>query len=340
MSLSPHKLRRVLIADDNEVVRKLIREHLELRQDLEVCGETADGLETVDAVQSLRPDLVILDVLMPRLNGIEVASVLKKNLPTTKTILFTMYGDHVGKYLASTVGVDIILPKAEGLSSLGGAIDSLLDQTSDERLSSSASPQPNTSRIAPDRDSDLDASDLREALLECEERFYATFEQSAVGIGHVGLDGRWLRVNRKLCDLTGYSTTELRALKAQDLLHAADLAADLALATRISSGALNRYSLRARCVRKDAKLVQAQVTVDAVRDSLSRLKYCVHVIQDLSAQNEVQEKLAEALRDLETVGKRLELRENSASSEKGRQALPSEQTALNQSQAAAGNDVV
>jgi DNA-binding NarL/FixJ family response regulator len=118
-------MKRVLIADDSDTVRGVIRAFLEERLDVAVCAETSDGRETVDWALALRPDLIILDVLMPQLNGIEVASLLKKNLPEAKIILFTMYGEYV-QTLASAAGVDVVLPKPDGLTPLMRAIESVL----------------------------------------------------------------------------------------------------------------------------------------------------------------------------------------------------------------------
>lgn len=118
-------MKRVLIADDSDLIRELIRALLKGRMEVEVCAETADGQETLDWALALQPDVVILDVLMPKLNGIEVASVLKKKLPSAKLILFTMYGDYV-KTLGFAAGADIVLPKPDGLSPLVGAIERLL----------------------------------------------------------------------------------------------------------------------------------------------------------------------------------------------------------------------
>jgi DNA-binding NarL/FixJ family response regulator len=118
--------KRVLIADDNKLVRRAIRTLLTKWPDVEVCAETDDGRKTVDKALGLRPDFLILDVRMPELNGIEVASVLKKTLPTAKMILFTMYSDNVGRTLAAAAGVDVVLPKVEGLAALVSALDSFL----------------------------------------------------------------------------------------------------------------------------------------------------------------------------------------------------------------------
>jgi two-component system nitrate/nitrite response regulator NarL len=120
--------KRVLIADDNKNVRRAIRSILTTKwPDLEVCAETADGRETVATAKLLQPDLLILDVRMPELNGIEVATILKKELPAAKMVLFTMYSDHVGKSLAAAAGVHVILPKVDGLPAFTKAVESLLN---------------------------------------------------------------------------------------------------------------------------------------------------------------------------------------------------------------------
>jgi|SRR5579862_1117369 DNA-binding NarL/FixJ family response regulator len=118
---------RVLIADDNKGVRKTLRWILKQWPNLEVCAETANGREAVDAAKALRPDLLILDVRMPELNGIEVALILKDSLPEAKTILFTMYDDYVGRQIAATAGVQFILAKAEGFPGFKNAIESILN---------------------------------------------------------------------------------------------------------------------------------------------------------------------------------------------------------------------
>lgn len=119
--------RRILIADDSDIVRGLIRSLLERFADVEVCAEAANGRDTIDSALRLKPDLVIVDVIMPELNGIEAVSVVKQSLPDTKVILFTMYGESV-RTLAQAAGVDIILPKPDGLSPLIEAVNSVLGE--------------------------------------------------------------------------------------------------------------------------------------------------------------------------------------------------------------------
>ena len=99
-----------------------------------------------------------------------------------------------------------------------------------------------------------DITELRKveaALLESEARFRSAFEWSPIGIALVGLDGRWLEVNRALCEIVGYTEDELRALTFQDITHPDDLEADLAQAERLFSGEIPSYQMEKRYLRKD-----------------------------------------------------------------------------------------
>jgi DNA-binding NarL/FixJ family response regulator len=94
--------------------------------EIEICGEAVDGLDTIKKAMVLEPDLVLLDLIMPEMNGAEVASVLRKNMPETLIILFTMYGENIGRALTSVVGVDVVLSKPDGLSQILNSVKTLL----------------------------------------------------------------------------------------------------------------------------------------------------------------------------------------------------------------------
>jgi two-component system, response regulator PdtaR len=98
---------------------------LQSREDLKVCGETANGFEAVEKARMLCPDLVLLDLAMPEMNGAEAASVLKK-MRKVPIIVFTMYSENIGSSLASAVGVDLVISKPNGLKALSDAVDTLL----------------------------------------------------------------------------------------------------------------------------------------------------------------------------------------------------------------------
>ena len=82
---------RILIVDDLPEMRKLIRTYIEEETDFCVCGEAIDGLDAINKAKHLKPDLIILDASMPRMNGIEAAPKLKELLPETVIILFTFH---------------------------------------------------------------------------------------------------------------------------------------------------------------------------------------------------------------------------------------------------------
>ena|ERR1700757_2314594 len=122
--------RRILVIDDGESVRDIIRIFLE-RDGFEVCGEGSDGVEAIEQAKKLKPDLIVLDLAMPRMNGAEAASVLSQTMPDVPIVLLTLYQNVLGTALASAVGVKAILDKTDGMDKLVACVRSLLspDQT-------------------------------------------------------------------------------------------------------------------------------------------------------------------------------------------------------------------
>jgi len=91
-----------------------------------VCGEAVNGVEAVQKATALEPDLVLMDLAMPEMNGAEATSVLKRAMPERSVILFTMYAENIGRQLTSAIGVDAVLCKPYGMTQLGKVIDSML----------------------------------------------------------------------------------------------------------------------------------------------------------------------------------------------------------------------
>src|SRR2546428_7034283 len=112
---------RVLLADDHEVVRQALRALLE-RHGFQVVGEAADGRAAVDAVCRVRPDVVVLDVAMPLLNGVDAARELSRMSPATRVILLTALEDAHFVPEALQAGVRGFVMKSQGIDDLEDAI--------------------------------------------------------------------------------------------------------------------------------------------------------------------------------------------------------------------------
>ena len=96
----------ILIADDHGIVREGLRRLLESQQDFEVVGEASDGQEVLTSVKTLRPDVAVLDITMPRLGGLETLERLRSNHPNVKVILLSVHGDPPFIQSAIALGAD------------------------------------------------------------------------------------------------------------------------------------------------------------------------------------------------------------------------------------------
>lgn len=83
----------VVLADDHHIVRHSLRVMLETKADFRVVGEAEDGLQALDLLENLKPDVIVLDVMMPRLGGLEVARQARKRSPSTRVVVLSMYAD-------------------------------------------------------------------------------------------------------------------------------------------------------------------------------------------------------------------------------------------------------
>jgi CheY-like chemotaxis protein len=106
-----------LVADDNAVIREMLVAAF-LSDGFDRCGEAANGKEAVEVAKQIRPDVIILDFLMPVKNGLEAASALRRIFPNAPIILFTFYADSILEEVASSAGVSLVLMKSIAPSDL------------------------------------------------------------------------------------------------------------------------------------------------------------------------------------------------------------------------------
>ena len=125
-------------------------------------------------------------------------------------------------------------------------------------------------------------------LKQSEKMFRNTFEQAAVGMAHVAPNGKWLKVNQKLCQIVGYSKKELLQKTFQDITYAEDLKTDLEYVARMLAGKIKNYSMEKRYIRKDGSLVWIDLTVSLVRKSNREPDYFISVIEDISDRKRLE----------------------------------------------------
>lgn len=111
-------MKSVLIADDQEIIRRMLCFLFESQDDFELCGEAENGQEAVEMAQVLRPDLILLDLSMPVMNGIEAARTLKRLMPRTPIIVFSEFSDVFSDREARQAGISALVAKTASLSVL------------------------------------------------------------------------------------------------------------------------------------------------------------------------------------------------------------------------------
>jgi PAS domain S-box-containing protein len=147
---------------------------------------------------------------------------------------------------------------------------------------------------------DIDARKRAEqALRESEARFRSTFENAAVGIAHVGMGGHWLRVNGRLCEITGYDRDELLTRTFQDITHPADLEENIAHLQKIYTGEIATYTTEKRYIRKDGDIIWIHVTVSLMRQSSGEPDYCISIIEDITRRKQAESALHDLTATLE-----------------------------------------
>jgi DNA-binding NarL/FixJ family response regulator len=116
MTLTAQK--SVLIVDDSAYVRQALCELFKREGDFEVCGEAENGKDAIKKAQELRPDLIVLDLSMPVMNGFDAARILKRLMPTVPLIMYSAFGDRLAENQARLIGISEVVSKSEHASVL------------------------------------------------------------------------------------------------------------------------------------------------------------------------------------------------------------------------------
>ncbi len=143
------------------------------------------------------------------------------------------------------------------------------------------------------------------AMLVSEERFRNAFEHAPIGMAMVALDGRWLRVNPSVCEIVGYTESELLATDFQTITHPDDLNADLHLLQSVLAGAIPSYHMEKRYFHKDGRIVHIMLSVSLVRDPAGTPLYFISQIQDITLRKQAEERMRASLLEKELLLKEI-----------------------------------
>jgi DNA-binding NarL/FixJ family response regulator len=125
---------RVLIVDDNSLLRTTLRTFLEQNSEMNVCGEAADGIDAIEKANTLKPRLILMDLAMPKMNGLQAACAIKRAMPEARIVMFTLYSETVGKLTERNSGVDLVVSKTEGVDGLLRALRPFLAKDSSQAV--------------------------------------------------------------------------------------------------------------------------------------------------------------------------------------------------------------
>ena len=228
----------------------------------------------IDSALAKPPALILVDVRMPEMDGFEVCKRLKHDKRTRGIPIILM--DELQNVQAKVRGFELggvdFIPKPFQKVEVVARVRTQMDLRNMQLLQEK--------RIA----------ERNDEVLKSEQRYWATFEQAAVGIAHVTPEGYFLRTNKKFCDIVGYSKEEMLDLTFQDITYPDDLDADLEYVRQVLDREIEKFSMDKRYYRKDGSIVWVNLTVSLVLDRRGSPNYFVSVVKDITERKEAEER--------------------------------------------------
>ena len=318
-------MKRVLIVDDNAQNLYLLRALLQGNGF--VVDEARHGAEALVKARAALPDVVISDLLMPVVDGYTLLREWRAD-ERTRSIPFIVYTatftEARDQQLAMSLGADAFIVKPTEPAELMTLLRAVLDRIASGQQHPEPANPPGEKFLLGEYNAVLFGKLEKKALLlehanrqledemavrkrteralrESEERFRATFERAPVGIAHVGVDGKFLRVNDKLCEVTHRSREDLLSLTFLELTATDERATTEAGLQDLVAGRVSELSWEKRYLRKDASVFWASLVATLIRDAAGAPLYFIFVFTDLTQQKALEEQLRQAQK-LEAIG--------------------------------------
>lgn len=281
---------RVVLADDVPAVLHLLRYTLEASEAFQVVGEATNGAEAVRLAGDLRPDVVLLDLAMPVMDGLEAIPEIRRRAPATRIVVLSGFNADRMEESAIGCGADAYLEKRYRPDELVA------------RLMSAC--RPGRTGDSPGAEFDDGLVHLRhleghqplpsalrspeQAAREARERFRLAFENAPIGMALLSPAGRFLQVNRALCTMTGRDEPLLLARAEADFTHPYDLEREARLMAELLAGEIDTSRSEVRYQRPDGDVVWALVSRSLLRDERGRPSQFVSQMVDITEQKRAE----------------------------------------------------
>jgi PAS domain S-box-containing protein len=289
----PAMTTRIFLADEYQIVRQGLRALLEKETGLEVVGEAAKGPAVMRQVQDLAPDIVLLDLGLPDLAGVEAIRQILAASPQVKIIALSIYDDR--RFV-----VNILKAGASGYL--------LKDCAFEELTKAIRTVQASKTFLSPGL-SDIVAQDYIEALRDSEAHFRTIFEVTTIGIALLNQDGRVVEANPALQRMLGYSLAELVNQEFTVVILPEDASRCKALFREMVQGKQDSYQVEKKYVRKDGQTAWGRLNVSLIRGAKVEDHLAVCMIEDITAQKQAEKDIRTYQEQLRSVASELSLTE-------------------------------
>jgi PAS domain S-box-containing protein len=284
---------KVLLADPHRMVRQGLYALLSGEKDMEVVAEAEDGQTTVNLAQKLSPHVVVMDVTMPDVSGIEITRRILAILPTVKIIALSTHADRRFALNMLKTGASAFLLKDCVFEELALAVREVAANKT--YLGAGVS--------------DLVIKEYIMALRESEARSRAIFEGATTGIALLDLHGRLVESNPALQEMLGFSREELRTLSFTMVLPPDEAAAYQELFQQLVEGDRAVFTLDSRLVPRHGRMIWGRFTVSLVKASTGENQFAVAMVENLTPQREAEEKIRSYQEQLRSLASQLSLTE-------------------------------
>jgi len=283
---------RILLADEHQIVRQGLRGLLEKEAGLEVVGEAATGEEVMRLVRDLVPDIVLLDLALPDLHGVETIRQILAASPPAKIIALSIYADR--RFVVNTL-------KA-------GAAGYLLKECAFEELTTAIHTVQGHKTFISAGLADI-AQDYIEALRQSEARFRTIFEGATMGIALVDKDGCIVESNPALQQMLGYSQAELLHQAFTVFTLPEEALRCKALFRELAQGKRESYQAEKKYLRKDGQTAWGRLTVSPFQGAKDEDQFAVCMLEDISDQKQAEKEIRTYQEQLRSVASELSLTE-------------------------------